>query len=145
MNAKRMLQHSLASLMFAVVGCQQKLPNDGILKSFKEKFAEAKYATWKHMEGSIWEAAFLWNDKERTALFEENGEWLKTCTYLPLGTVPRVVKESYRKANTSNGLAKIFQVDTPKGIFYEFQMNESHAAFKIRYDAQGKIVENSIL
>lgn len=145
MNAKRRLQHSLASLLFAVLGRQQKLPNDNVLKSFMEKFIKAKYATWKHMEGSIWEAAFLWKKKERTVLFDEKGEWLETRTYLPSGTLPRIAQESYRKANPSDGLVKTFQVENLKGTFYEFQMNEGNVASKIRYDAQGQIVEKSIL
>lgn len=137
--------HSLASLLFGMVAWQQKLPNDMVLQSFGKKYPEAKYPTWKHMEGSIWEAAFLRNEKERTALFEENGKWLETRTYLLMGTVPKVVRESYRKANTSDALVKIFQVETPEGIFYEFQMKEGYDTFEIRYDAQGKTVENSIL
>ncbi len=136
--------HGLASLMFGVVGCQQELPNDMVLKSFDAKYTKAKYATWKHMEGNLWEAAFLWNEKERTTLFEESGKWLETRTYLPMGTLPKVVRESYRKANTHDALVKIFQLETPKGIFYDFEMNEGNDAFKIQYDAQGKIVENSI-
>lgn len=145
MNVKRVLDYSLASLMFAVVGCQQKLPNDIVLKSFGEKYPDAKYATWQHMEGSIWEAAFLWGEKERTALFEENGEWLETRSKLPIIKLPKVVLESYESAKTADGLVKIYQLETPNGIYYEFQLEEGKDPYKMVYDAQGKIVKNSIL
>ncbi len=137
--------YSLASLMFGVVACQQKLPNDVVLKSFEVKYPKAKYATWQHLDGSIWEAAFLWKEKECTALFEESGKWLETRIYLPMATLPKVVRESYRKADTRDALVKIFQVEAPKGIFFEFQFDEGNDAFKVRYDSKGKMIENSIL
>ena len=145
MNARTMFKYGLASVLYRVVSWKQKLPCRAVLKSFDKKFPKAKYTSWQRMAATVWEAAFLWQDKEHTSLFKENGLWLETHTYMPLGNVPPSVRESFRKENTTEAMVKIFQLKTPQGTYYEFQIYKGQEPRRIGYDAQGKRIENSIL
>lgn len=136
---KRRLKYGLASVLYALVGHQQGLPEKTVLRSFATKYPKALYTTWRQMENTVWEAAFFWQEKERTALFDENGQWLVTRTYLPLGNVPTVVRKSFNVDNQNRSPHTTFLLERPEGSLYEFQLKQG----RVRYGVAGNRMENS--
>jgi len=126
-------------MLYAIVDCQQDLPEKKLLESFETKFPKALYTTWQSKNRIIWEATFLWEKKERTAFFNENGEWIETHIYLPLGTVPLVVRKNFNIDYPSNSAYRIFLLEKPEGNFYEFQVNKENENHRIIYNARGEM------
>ncbi|MBO0592659.1 PepSY-like domain-containing protein [Cellulophaga sp. E16_2] len=138
---KRSLKHSLAGMLYAAIESKQDLPGKKILESFEIKFPEALYATWTLKNNTIWEASFLWEKKEHTALFSSGGQWIETHSYLPLGTVPMVVQKKFNKDYPRNQVKHIFILRKPEGVFYEFLIRLGNKQYKVRYNSNGEMKE----
>ncbi len=143
MLARHFIKRCMAYILFKIVSHRQKLPNRDVLNSFKKKYTNASYVSWKAVHGHIWAAFFLRENRELKAYFKEDGSWIKTWVQIPLGNVPKRVSTGLYNSASNHSYKATFRVDTPQGIYYEFRTSNLHPREIARFDIYGKLVEKS--
>jgi hypothetical protein len=121
------------------------MANSMVLRSFNSKFPKATHILWQQVDVFKWHVNFNLNKKKCTALFNSEGKWLETVTLMPMDKIPDHLQLTIEEKYNSDGLQKIYHIQTPDRNIYEMNLNNGLYTLKILYDLSGKIVGKIVL
>jgi hypothetical protein len=111
-----------------------------VLSSFHLKYPQATHTIWRRIDLYKWQVNFSIKKEKCTALFNSEGKWLETVTFMPLDKIPEQLKLTIEEKHNSNGLRKIYHVQTPDRSLYEMNLHDGIYTHKLLYDLSGKIL-----
>ena len=79
-------------IMFSCDGKKAETKKKAI-SSFEKMYPQIKDVKWNWINDSIWEAHFIFNEKEMTAKYNNSGVWLKSRTNINAEEIPMPVMD----------------------------------------------------
>ena len=138
---------SIVSFIFAIlltVATVIAAAPPAVEAAFAKKFPAITNATWVKDANGNYEARFRAAEKDISATFAENGEWLATATEILVAALPPSVLASFQKKTNKKHLpkaaTKIESNDKP--VYYELKYH--HIGIRNReilYNKRGKEVK----
>ncbi len=119
----RGIKFVLALALFAIIGWIQIKLAKVIIKVFKTKYPRAKFAVWQQLDNYTWEVSFVLRRQDYIALFDVNGNWLETKTYVSFVSLATNAKELFQTKYKLEELQKVLFIKKIDKTVYEFQMN----------------------
>ncbi|TLP80158.1 PepSY-like domain-containing protein [Maribacter sp. ACAM166] len=119
---------------------RKPIANAMVLSSFNLKFPKSTHILWQQTGVFKWHVNFKHKKKKCTALFNSEGTWLETITFISWDKIPEQIQRTMEEKYTRNGLQQIYHVQTPNRSIYEINLNTSLYSLKLLYDHSGKIV-----
>lgn len=130
------------TVSLAACGASKKDVPEKVKAAFSQKFPNAQKIKWDKENESEWEAEFKLGEKEYSANFDLNGDWLETEYEVKIAELPEAVQ------STLSSKFKDFKVEEPevsetaKGIVYEFGVEKGKIEREIAIDANGKVISD---
>lgn len=133
------------SILCILAGCsggisEKNLPQQ-MVSSFNAKFTSASKVKWFSENDSVYEASFVFNGREHSALFTKEGQWLETETPVITAELPLTVVQTLNNGFYNYRIKSCKQMETPsQGIFYEVLVKNDMGALEVRLNADGLIL-----
>jgi hypothetical protein len=111
---------------------------DAIKKAFQQKFPTAKKVKWEKEGSNDYEASFLLNGKELSALYSPDGQLKETETEISISEIPKVVVDALNKKYPNvkiDEAAKIERADN--SIVYETEVKINKKKTDLLFDQNG--------
>jgi Putative beta-lactamase-inhibitor-like, PepSY-like len=112
-----------------------------VATAFAKKFPEATDVKWQKEANGSYEAHFSINNKDISATFSKNGNWLETETDIDIAEVPAAVMTAFRKKTTKKRIPKAAsKIESPKKPL-RYELEYHHIGIQNRevfYDESGK-------
>lgn len=132
---------SLASLVNAQKLKSTDVP-EAVKKSFAERFAKAKEVKWSKESAAVFEAEFEVAEKEQSATFDTNGQWLGTETEIKTAELPASVKATLDKEFHGFTIKEAEKAETPGNAdFFEVELKNGNVNYDVQLSADGKILK----
>lgn len=139
---KQLLIITCCLLIFAVIGCSQKLKAKNlplvVKTAFDKAYGKPGTVKWDKEDKDNYEASFTLRGKEISVVYSGDGTLLETESEIDTGELPSPVKEyinsHYKNARISEA-AKIVKKDGK--VIYEAEVNKKDLLF----DASGALLE----
>jgi len=134
-----------ATALMATSVNAQKLAADNVpapvLAAFKAKFSIAEKTSWE-LDYDNYEADFTVGKSDFSAIFDKDGKWLGTETYLKLSETPKVIREALSKKYgelSAYKVQEVMKVEKEKATVYEMK---GESTFELVYDEAGELLED---
>ena len=129
----------------------QKITADNVPSSvttaFKAKFSIAEKTTWE-LEYDNYQADFSVGKVDFSALFDKDGKWLETVTYIKPSDLPKAVKETlgkkYGEVLSAYKLDDVEKVETEKTTKYTMDVIKGEETFELEIDSEGRISKDAV-
>jgi hypothetical protein len=111
---------------------------DAIKKAFQQKFPTAKKVKWEKEGSNDYEASFLLNGKELSALYSPDGQLKETETEISISELPKAVVDALNKKYPNvkiDEAAKIERADN--SIVYETEVKINKKKTDLLFDQNG--------
>lgn len=134
-------------LGFSVLTIQaQKLSDDNVPSSvkeaFKNRFSIAEKVKWE-LEYDNYEADFTVGKSDFTAVFDKEGKWLLTQTYLKSTDIPKKVKETLTKEFGESSSYKLEDVNKQEAadntVKYEMDVEKGTRHYLVLISESGEL------
>ena len=136
---------SLLTVVFTIQSCEQKSESENVpekvLTSFSDKFPDAKKVKWEMEDETEWEAEFKMNEKEYSANFKINGDWMETEFEIKNSEVPANIRSILDQNFKDYEIEKAEIAESVSGESYEFQIEVGEEEFEVVIDAQGNLTK----
>lgn len=111
------------------------------VNSFHAKFSDVKVLYWE-MEGNDYEVMFIQNGAKMEAIFNNEGAWIETETWLKEEELPSKVIAALTTSHLEKWkISTIEMISMPKDKeFYEIDLVQGEIKSQIYYDHNGKIL-----
>ena len=109
--------------------------------AFAKQFAKGTDVEWSLEKADVYEAEFMLDKTEMSALFDAKGTLLETETPVLENDLPKTVKDSLAKIFAGYTLKEIEKVDTKGVISYEMEVKKASV---VSFDTKGKLVKNEV-
>ena len=137
-----------ATALMATSVNAQKLAADNVpapvLAAFKAKFSIAEKTSWE-LDYDNYEADFTVGKSDFSAIFDKDGKWLGTETYLKLSETPKVIREALSKKYgelSAYKVQEVMKVEKEKATVYEMEVVKGESTFELVYDEAGELLED---
>jgi hypothetical protein len=140
---KRALLPILALVAMVFAGCESG-PPEAAKKTFTEKFPSASDTEWSQEDENVWEAEFEMDDKEYTACFSADGEWMETEWELGVEELPDTVVNVMAARYAGYGIDEVEWVDSPEFIGYELELEkegDEDAGMEVLITPEGQVIK----
>lgn len=114
-----------------------------VMETFKAKFSIAEKTTWE-MDYDNYEADFIVGKSEFSAVFDKDGKWLGTETYLKLSETPKVIREALsKKYGELSGykVLEVVKIEKEKSTVFELEVLKGENNYELVYDEAGTMLE----
>lgn len=109
--------------------------------AFEKHFPKAKKVEWSLEKADEYEAEFLINKSELSAVFDSKGSLLETETPIVETELPQAVKDSLSKEFAGYDLYKTEKIDSKGVISYGMEVKKTA---NVSFDANGKLIKNEV-
>jgi len=146
---KAILLALLALLVSAVKAHEQKetskpgtevIVPELVKKSFAEEFPAAVKAKWGVEKAGEYEAEFVMNKSEMSALFDEAGALLEVETEIEKSGLPSAVTTALTKDFSGYRIGEIEKNDAKGKTTYEMEVKKGKEEFELVFDANGTLL-----
>jgi len=128
-------------MFIAVSSAFAETPPNEVLIAFQERFTVSSNVIWEK-DGELWEADFVMNGKETSAVFGENGKWQETEIAMSIETLPLRISQLVQKSYPKYKLVEIEEVEhVMKGRYFEIELKKGCKHKEIHMDANGEILK----
>ncbi|NOY46805.1 MAG: hypothetical protein GXO84_01055 [Chlorobi bacterium] len=138
----RGIKFVLALALFAIIGWIQIKPAKVIIKVFKTKYPRAKFAVWQQLDNYTWKVSFVLRRQDYIALFDVNGNWLETKTYVAFVSLATNTKELFQTKYKLEELQKVLFIKKIDKTVYKFQMDSGKNPYKLLFDTSNNVIKN---
>lgn len=130
--------------IFAISACAQtsKSVPEKVTKAFSEKFPEAKKVKWDMENDHEWEAEFKMDNKEYSANFDMDGNWMETEYEIGKTEIPAEVKATLDTEFAGYKIKEAEISETADGKVYEFALKQGKNEAEVVIDCKGKTVKS---
>lgn len=115
------------------------LPPSVVLKSFQQKFPEAKQTKWSKENAHEYEASFKMNRSSYSANFSDKGKWLETESPTNFISLPSPVQDKINTSKINKATIKaISKIEKHTGaITYELELKKGKKIIEKFYSSDG--------
>ena len=134
---KKLIILVLGTLLSASTINATEVP-DAIEKAFQQKFPTAKKVKWEKEKSNDYEASFVLNDKEVSALYSPDGQLKETETEISISELPKAVVDAMNKKYPNvkiDEAAKIERSDNT--VVYETEIKINRKTTDLLFDQNG--------
>ncbi|MDT8323165.1 MAG: hypothetical protein RRA94_03555 [Bacteroidota bacterium] len=136
----KLLPVLLCALLFPFTAAAQDVPSN-VEISFSKKFAAAGDVVWDVTEDGTYLAMFLLDGRDMSALFNEEGAWLSSTTYIDQDEIPGKVQSTVAKQFPDYEMYDVARVETPGGVYFEALLESETDALLLHINADGKVLK----
>ena len=116
-----------------------------VKSSFEVKYPKAEKVNWGIEKPGEFEAEFVLNGVESSALFDSKGQFLESETEIKESELPQAIKATIAKELVGYKLGEVEKSTDAKGIAsYEMEASKGKDKFEISFDANGKLLKKDI-
>jgi hypothetical protein len=155
LKINRMRKLFVLTICFAVLGicstqAQEKSEKTGkkaeipaaVKSAFQVKYPKAEKIEWGVEKPGEFEAEFILNKIESSAVFDSKGQFIESETEIMESELPQPVKATIAKDFAGYKLREIAKsTDAKGGITYEMNASMGREKVEISFDANGKLLE----
>jgi hypothetical protein len=140
----------LISILFVFCANAQVQKKDEIPSSaktaFAAKFPKAQKVKWSIEKPGEYEAEFVTNRTESSAVFDGKGNFIESETEIKSSELPQLVKSSIEKSFAGYKLDEVEKATDAKGVVsYEMEAVKGSDKLEISFDANGKLLKKEPL
>lgn len=96
---------------------------DVVEKAFAQKFPIAKKVKWHKEKDNNYEASFMLNDKETSAVYSPDGQLKETETEISASELPKAVSEAFAKKYPNAKIEETAKIERSGGaVIYEIEV-----------------------
>lgn len=126
---------------FSLNACEQGNAPEKVKSAFNQKYPGAKEVDWDMEKENEWEAEFEMNEKEMSATFDENGQWLETETEMEENDLPATVKETLKTQFKAYEVEEAEYLESPEYTGYEIELEGKKGDIEVLVGKDGKILK----
>ena len=138
----------LSVLAISATACGQKVSEADVPQpvkaAFMKQFPKADHAHWGMESKTEYEVEFKQGSEEMSATYGSAGQWMETEKDIQLAALPEVVRKTIAASYSDQKLGDISQVESPKGSFYEVDMEKGEKSMEVVFSTDGKVVKEMV-
>ncbi len=109
--------------------------------ALNKKYPEAEEVSWIK-KADNYEAEFFYDDELKAALFDANGQWLETSTFISEDELPGEAIYDIDETYEEGFINEAMQVTDNSGvIYYKVSVYTDKATFYLKINSEGEIIE----
>jgi hypothetical protein len=109
--------------------------------AFDQKFPGAQKVKWGKENAIEWEAGFKLDNKEYTANFNTDGNWIETEYKIGEKEIPAAVTKTLEKEFPEYKLVESEISETVKGKLYEFGIKTGSGKMEVAVNSDGTLIK----
>jgi len=132
----------VAASFINLTACAQggkELPAN-VKTAFDQKFPGARKIKWGKENATEWEAEFNFNNKEYSANFNSDGNWVETEYEIAKNEIPAAITKTLGKEFPGFKLGESEISETVKGKLYEFEIKTGSGKMEVAINADGVLL-----
>lgn len=134
---KKIIIMAAAMLLFIPAIHATEVP-DAIENAFRQKFPEAKKVKWEREKNKDYEASFLLNNKEVSAVYSPEGELKETETAIAVADLPAALVSVLNKKYPGAVIKEAEKVErADASVLYEVEIKFNKKEKELLLDAEG--------
>ncbi len=127
-------------LLSASTICATEVP-DAVKTAFFQKFPTAKKVKWVKEKNSEYEASFMLNSKEVSALYLPDGKLKEVETEIPVSELPKAVTDAVTKKHPNAKIDEAAKIErSDNSIVYEAELKIGGKKTDLLFDESGNVV-----
>jgi len=109
-----------------------------VKKAFQQKFPTAKKVKWEKEKNNDFEASFILNDKEISALYSMDGQLKETETEIAVSELPKSVIDALAKIDANAKIEEAEKIErSDNTIIYETEVKINKKKTELLFDSNG--------
>ena len=117
-----------------------------VKSAFEAKYPKAQKVNWSMEKLGEFEAEFVLNGVESSAVFDSMGQFLESETRIKVSELPQAIKNSISKDFIGYKIGEVEKSTDAKGIaIYEMEASRVKEKYEISFDANGKLLKKEIV
>jgi hypothetical protein len=134
---KKIIVLVLSTLLSASTIKAIKVP-EAIEKAFEQKFPTAKKVKWEKEKTNEYEASFLLNGKEVSALYSQVGQLKETETEISISELPKAVIDALNKKHPNVKIEEAAKIErSDNSVIYETEVKINKKHKDLLFDQNG--------
>ncbi|MCB2219318.1 MAG: PepSY-like domain-containing protein [Bacteroidetes bacterium] len=152
-----MKSQSLSFLLFALagvflLGCKSNTAVDEeigdipavVKNNFQSQYTKSTEVEWE-AEGDYYEAEFLENGKEMSAVYDTQGNLIETETEIEMDALPADIFTYISETHPNAELEEAESIENQEGNFYEVMIeDENDSEIELLFDPDGMLISSTI-
>lgn len=113
-----------------------------VKKAFQQKFPTAKKVKWEKEKNNDFEASFILNDKEISALYSMDGQLKETETEIAVSELPKSVIDALAKKDANAKIEEAEKIErSDNTIIYETEVKINKKKTELLFDSNGNEIK----
>jgi hypothetical protein len=110
--------------------------------AFKKKFPVAKKVKWEKEKNNDFEASFILNDKEISAVYSMDGQLKETETEIAISELPKSVIDALAKKDANAKIEEAEKIErSDNTIVYETEVKINKKKTELLFDSNGNEIK----
>jgi len=131
-------------LIATMVNCNAQPATKEVLKTFNEKFAQAKSVKWAQEDPNEWEAEFKLDGMEASASFDLTGAWLETEIVVAEKNITEAAQKAINAKFEGWKYEKVESIEKPDFSGYEIELEKSETSVEITVTTTGDLTIDKV-
>ena len=113
-----------------------------VKKAFQQKFPTAKKVKWEKEKNNDFEASFILNDKEVSAVYSIDGQLKETETEIAVSELPKSVIDALAKKDANAKIEEAEKIErSDNTIIYETEVKINKKKTELLFDSNGNEIK----
>jgi hypothetical protein len=113
-----------------------------VKKAFQQKFPTAKKVKWEKEKNNDFEASFILNDKEISAVYSIDGQLKETETEIAVSELPKSVIDALEKKDANAKIEEAEKIErSDNTIIYETEVKINNKKTELLFDSNGNEIK----
>lgn len=112
-----------------------------VKKAFSTKYAAATKVTWGMESKGEYEAEFVMNKTEMSAVYDEQGVLLEAETEIEASALPQAVKTTLSNDFAGYKIDEVLKAEAKGVTTYELTASKNKEEFQLVFDTNGKLLK----
>ncbi len=113
-----------------------------VKKAFQQKFPTAKKVKWEKEKNNDFEASFILNDKEISAVYSIDGQLKETETEIAVSELPKSVIDALAKKDANAKIEEAEKIErSDNTIIYETEVKINKKKTELLFDSNGNEIK----
>ncbi len=132
-----------AAGLISFSACGQKKTDvpANVISAFGQKFPTAQKVKWDKENATEWEAEFKMDNKEYSANFNTDGQWMETEYEISTSEIPEAVNEALNTYYQGYKVEEAEISETANGQVYEFEIKKDKEKMEVAFNTDGSLVK----
>jgi hypothetical protein len=116
-----------------------------VIKGFKMHFSGVKVKSWEKEKNDLYEAEFLVNKKETSAVFNQEGVLIETETEISIKDLPGAISDYVLRQYAAYKISEASQIIAASGLqTFEVELEKGKEEFDLLFSTEGNFLRKSV-